>query len=338
MKKTLIALAAVAAATGAMAQATISGKYGVSYQQTIGGVANLATTDGDVRFTATEDLGGGLRATVAMELRVRGRGNVDAGSPACANGLYTVPHDHVDDEEDEPVANIDPIPAGALVNCAATNLGVGARNATVSLSGGFGSVTLGSVEAGNGIIGRAWAGAPIALPTLYDGRILSGVANVDWFQYTSPALAPGLTVNYQRVDSVANPGTTEGTTANVFGANYAQGPLSAGIDYTVFKGPDSKRTRVSASYNFGVAMVGAGYEDRDTTEAQYTLGVSAPVAANIRVGAIWARNKENGRTGYALGADYALSKRTAVNFTYGDVTKGDVADATQYRVRLMHSF
>jgi predicted porin len=311
MKKTLIALAVVAISGTAFAQSTVtlSGKFGATYGKAIGGSTGLSVSDGDVRFTAVEDLGGGLKATASMEVRVRGRGNVDAGSAAVA------------------ADNTAAIPA--------QNTGIGGRNATVSLAGGFGSVTLGAVEAGNGIIARGWGGAPISLPTAYDGAILAGVANVDWMMYQSPALIPGLTANVQRVDSISAPGAGKGAlAANVVGVNYAAGPISAGIDYTMFTN-DVKRTRLSASYDLGVVMVGFGWEDRNTTDSQYTVGMSAPLGP-VKVGVIYARNNETDNRGWAVGADYALSKRTAVNVTYGDQT--NLVDGKQYRVRLMHSF
>ncbi|HMN92522.1 MAG TPA: porin [Hydrogenophaga sp.] len=322
MKKTLIALAAVAATGVAFAQSsvTLSGKFGVGFGKAIAGDSGLVVTDGDIRFTATEDLGSGLRATAAMELRVRGRGSVDAGPAACT-----------------------------ALPCPAANSGVGGRNATVSLAGGFGSVTLGAVEAGNGIIARGFAGAPVALQTAYDGAILSGPANVDWFMYTSPQLIPGLTANYQRVDSITAPGAGKGALqANVVGVNYAAGPISAGLDYTQFSN-DRKRVRLSASYDLGVARVGFGMEDNRSIAGsdgrQYALGVSAPLGP-VTVGAVYARNGEaftgGGQSrGWAIGADYNLSKRTAVNFTYGDrqrVNGANDANGDQYRIRLMHSF
>ncbi len=328
MKKTLIALAALAA-TGAFAQSsvTISGKYAVAHQKAIGKQAGLATTDGDVRFTAVEDLGGGLKATAALELRVRGRGNSDAGSD---NAL----------------------------DAAKNNLGVGGRNATVGLSGDFGSVTLGSVEAGNGIIGRGFAGAPVSLADGYDGAVLSGVANVDSFAYTTPALIPGLTATLTRVDSVGNPGSGRNTgglytvlSGNVIGASYAAGALSAGVDFTSFNN-DRTRLRASASYNLGVATIGAGFEDNKkngnfTDGTQLALGVSVPMGA-VTLGAIYAMNEEGTSSlgagkasGWGIGADYAFSKRTALNVSYADRLQKAGADDSkgdQYRVRLMHSF
>lgn len=342
MSKLIVALAALASVGIASAQSTVtlSGKFGVAQQQAIGAVGGLAVTDGDVRFTAVEDLGGGLKATASMELRVRGRGNVDAGPAACSNVAF--------DAADYPDGKI---PKGALVDCPAANDGVGGRNATVGLSGGFGSVTLGAVEAGNGIMGLGFAGAPVSLATGYDGAILSGVANVDWFAYTTPAVFPGLTATVQRIDSIGAPGGGRGTSANLVGANYVTGPVAAAVDFTKFSN-DRTRVRASASYNLGVAKLGIGFEDNKkngiySDGSQLAMGVSVPMGA-ITLGAVYAVNKEGSSTlgdgkaqGWGIGADYALSKRTALNVSYGDRTKlAGVADnnGDQYRIRLMHSF
>lgn len=295
MKKTLIALAALAATTAfAQSSVTLSGKFGVAFQQAPGATSGLAVTDGDVVFSALEDLGGGLKAAASMAVKVRGRG---------ATGV------------------------------------VDGRDATVSLMGGFGSVTLGAVEAGNGIIGRGFAGAPVSLPDGFDGSVLSAPANVDWFRYKSPELMPGLTVNYQRVDSIGTPGGGRGALqANVVGADYASGPVSVGLDYTDFS-DNTKRTRFSASYDIGVATVGFGFENPRSGNNQYAAGLKVPMGA-ITAGLVYAKAGSN--KGYGIGANYALSKRTAINVSYGKVDAGGVSGSAtndnQYRIRLMHSF
>ena len=314
MKKSLIALAALAAVTAASAQSTvvISGKFGSVYGKAIQGTSGLAVSDGDVRFTAVEDLGGGLKATASMELRVRGRGNVDAGASAVAA------------END-----------AAII---AQNTGVGGRNATVGLSGGFGSVTLGAIEAGNGIIGRGWGGVILTQASAYDGKLLDGASNVDWAMYETPVMN-GFKLNYQRVDSVTNPGAGKGDlTGNVFGAVYDAGPISAGVDYTDFSDGDT-RVRASASYDMGVAKIGFGYSDKKTQLGQYTMGLSVPIGA-MTLGVVYAVNDETNAQGWAGSINYALSKRTAINASYGDISKSDTAAnvGNQFRIRVMHSF
>jgi hypothetical protein len=293
MKKTLIALATLAAVSGtafAQSSVTLSGKYAVGYQKAQAGIAGLQTTDGDLKVTAVEDLGGGLKATAAAEFLNRGRQTATSG-----------------------------------------------RDATVSLSGGFGSVTVGNIEAGNGIIGRGFAGAPVSLATGYDGAILDGVANADYFNYTTPAMN-GVTVSVMRLDSVgsaAGDSAGKGTLqANVLALNYAAGPLSAGIDTTSFAGSTTvSRLRASASYDLGAAVLGFGYSKKEGTVAQTAMGVKVPMGA-VTLGAIYAKNGT--AKGYGVGMDYAFSKLTTLNVSYGDETSD--ANGTQYRVRLMKAF
>ena len=80
MKKTLIALAAVASVSASYAQATISGKLGFAWQQSPvvaadgSHVQGLSMNDGEIYVSATEDLGGGMSATARGGLTMRGRG------------------------------------------------------------------------------------------------------------------------------------------------------------------------------------------------------------------------------------------------------------------------
>jgi len=325
MKKSLIALAAVAAVGAASAQSTVtlSGKFGAAYTNGKGTVAGGAitnstakasgfgVTDGDVVFTAVEDLGAGLKASANMAVRVRGRG-----------------------------------PAGV----------VDGRDATVNLMGGFGTVTVGAVEAANGILGLASAGAPVIGQD--NGVTLDAAGNVDLFQYTSPALIPGLTARVQLVDSIGAPGangfqaaaaTQDGT---VLGVAYSAGALALNADYTSFgrnaaaaTATDS-RTRISGSYDLGVAKLGLGYQTKETyagvKDKQFMLGLSAPLGP-VTVGATYAKRDNDGNAldakGYEFGANYALSKRTAIQAAYLN-QKMDIggAKASNVRVRLMHSF
>jgi hypothetical protein len=73
MKKTLIALAALAS-TAAFAQSvTLSGGVGVAVQNTSAGT-QLTQTDGFLKFSVTEDLGGGLSIAASQQIAMKGRG------------------------------------------------------------------------------------------------------------------------------------------------------------------------------------------------------------------------------------------------------------------------
>jgi len=347
MKKTLIALAALAATGTAFAQSsvTISGKFGVSgVKNEIGNKkngANFGVTDGDVKFSGVEDIGGGLKADFGMEIRVRGRVTGD--------------------------------------NTAAIGGGLGARNSTIGLSHtAFGKITVGAIEVGNGIKARGWAGAPIGIANALESRAtgntnngngtygpLGMAANADILQYTSPELIKGLTVTALRAENFGSPSATATTTAprgvaaNTLGVSYTDGPISAGADYTIFNKnsltsstKEATRIRVSGSYNLGVAVIGAGYEDNSdmadavNNKANYTAGVKVPLGA-FTLGGVFAKSQAKkaeattfAATGYGLAAQYDFSKRTNVNYTFLKQSDSNATDyvGNRHQLRLMHSF
>lgn len=332
MKKSLVALAAMAVVGAASAQSsvTLSGKLGFAYKTETAAAAavpdqnGLGVTDGHFTLGASEDLGGGLKIAASMEVQSRGR-----------------------------------------------TTGITGRDASLTLSGGFGSVMIGAIEIGNGIIGLGGADAPTMG---LDGAaglggisrvVLSDVMNMDVLMYTSPDMS-GFTFSAALLDQKTAAGAGAGTggmestspnqDASLIGVNYANGPYAAAADYTNFglnavaAGPAAldNRLRMSVSYDFGAAKVGFGYEKlkntdvANTGESQYLLGVSAPVASNMSVGLNYARNNKdaaNTVTAYELGLGYSLSKRTGVQAAYQHIAEDTVAgSATAFRVRLLHSF
>jgi predicted porin len=338
MKKTLVALAVLAATGTAFAQSsvTISGKFGYQYSDTksqAGVKANgFNTSDGDVNFAVTEDLGAGMSAQVFMGIRLRGREiNADSGSSTA-----------VGDQAD----------------------GIGARDSRITLAGPFGSITAGAVASGSGILARGSAGAAGFQGLDHDSTLIDAELNgVDLFQYTTPSFS-GANVYLQIVDSIGNPGggglesVATTSSATVLGLNYAAGPVSANIDFTNYDRNANtanptftakERVRLSGSYNLGVANLGLGYQTNDNTTTdvkQWILGVSAPMGAfslglnyaerdtkTLATG-VSAKNK-----GYEVGVNYALSKRTAVAASYRSVDVAGAAEQqTSSRIRLMHSF
>ena len=340
MKKSLIALATLAAATGAMAQSsvTISGKLGAQFTSTQSNTGVKGTgfnvTDGDVNFAAVEDLGGGLKADVFMGIRLRGREvNADSASVAAA-GTTT-------DQAD----------------------GIGARNATIRLSGDFGSVLLGSIAAPSGILAIGGAGAAGFKGVDDDGELLDKEVNgVDIFQYQTPNFLGGLNAYVQIVDSIGDPATNglqraaAAPSATVLGLNFANGPIKANIDTTTYKRNASttatadSRLRLSGSYDFGMAAVGIGYQTNDNTTTDVTqmlLGLNVPVTSALSAGINYvtrdtktlATGVKVSNKGYETGINYSLSKRTTVAASYRFINEGSAArDATYTRVRLMHAF
>ena len=228
-----------------------------------------------------------------------------------------------------------------------------AEDTTVDLSGGFGSITIGTVEAGNGIIGRAWAGAPISLTSGYDnGALLGGAANVDIISYSAPAVN-GVVVSVKRLDSIGlvdSAGVNGDWQANALDVSYSAGPLNAGVDYTKNYGTSTvSRVRMSANYDLGMAVIGYGTEKTQNADRMNTFGVKVPMGA-LTLGVVYAKRAE--QKGTAVGANYALSKRTSINFSTGNINdaaytayntyqttnSSDYTQKSQSRLALVHTF
>ena len=310
-------MAAVAVAGAASAQVSITGNLGYGWETKSQGngpsTKGLKVTDGNVKFSATEDLGGGMSVATAMDIQSRGRDTTIAG-----------------------------------------------RDASITLVTAAGGFTLGAVEAGNGIIGLGGAGAPtIGL----DGNraqsdpaagarnngVLDSASNVNIAQYSLP-VGNGFGISIARIDDTA---TGEGANpGNVYGATYAMAGFNAKLDVTQAKLVN--RTRLSASYDLGSAVIGAGYQTRKSTTAglatgaldagtnkQTIIGVAMPVGA-LTVGLNYATNKNSTESvsnkGTDIGVSYALSKRTALYAQMQRVTVGTAEATTTTRFKLKTSF
>ena len=83
MKKTLVALAVLAASGASFAQVTITGLYGYGYKTgtvaATGTTGGLGVSDSNVVFGVTEDLGGGMKASAQMKLDGLYRGTTKSG-------------------------------------------------------------------------------------------------------------------------------------------------------------------------------------------------------------------------------------------------------------------
>ena len=312
MKKTLVAVAALALAGGAFAQsaATVSGKFAFAYTAGKSGAgvksSGFGVTDGNITFAASEDLGGGMKAGASMDVRVRGRG-----------------------------------PAGV----------VDGRDAYVYLSGGFGEIRGGAVDAQyQTLIDLAHPLQGAALDSC-NTKFNCGDATVDMLQYTTPSMS-GFTASIMLADANGAGGmqSTAATRDSVqLGLGYSNGPINAGFEYTSFglnaasAVTNSKsRYRLSGNYNLGVVTLGAGFGSEKYaayTQKEYALGVAAPLGP-VTVGLNWVSAKSKGTTesGWEAVANYDLSKRTSVQVSYRSEDANLANNITLFRTRLMHKF
>jgi len=350
MKKTVLALAAIAASSAAFAQSSVT-LYGVvdaSVESVKGNANGKSTTFNRVSsgnlavsrlgFKGVEDLGGGLKAKFQLEA------TVSADTGASASGRFFD------------------------------------RAAWVGLA---------SAEAGELRIGRqdSLIGAQIAEAIgvqAYDASVVAGTLGGVTYRridnaltYIAPTFVPGLTLSAQystTVDSTVTGGSpavlnsaealngSKLGRAYGFAADFVQGPLSAGASYiNVNSSARLQQENVGlfayGAYDLGVAKLTAFYND-DTNDGNravngnrlYGFQAAVPVATGLTVtgGYAYAKNV----TGYVfntagtsvinaafgakgtkhdnagiitLKAQYDLSKRTAVYALFTEVQNGDNA-------------
>ena len=315
---------------------TISGGYGLAVGTTKTGPdssgTQIARQTGNLNFAGTEDLGGGLKASFLTDIQVGGRQDITTRQElGTASGQTT------------------------SVASQAKAGGVWGRNATISLAGGFGTVTGGRVESTNLMQSAQLAGA--SLNDGFDkGGLAGAVSNYNTVSYTSPAFN-GFTVGVAQLKSLndkfapAAGVVNAETTSNVLSASYANGPLVAGFAHKAVDAANTtkgKKNELFATYDLGVAKVGLGYGKNSgaayvNEKATVIASAVVPMGA-FSVGADYAVRAAGGASaavdgkGYAVAANYMLSKRTKINATVGKLEGTGLVGESQYRVGLFHNF
>ena len=304
MKKSLIALAVMAASGAAMAQSSVTlwGIVDLSYRSVSQNGTTLATMAQDgiassrLGFRGTEDLGGGMKASFWLE----GALQPDVGTSAALQFQ---------------------------------------RRSTMSLEGGFGELRL-----GRDYTPSFWN------HTVYDPFGTNGVGSS---LNTFTALGSGASTLVRANNSIGYFTPTMGglqaqvmmsvkeskdaNTANEYTGirvTYNAGPLSAAVA-TASEGSTSaaasyKRTNVGVAYNMGVARPMFQYTTAKfgaNKVNHYLVGAVVPMGAtNIK--ASYVRSNYTGANDanqLAIGADYNLSKRTAVYATYARISNDGAA-------------
>lgn len=303
MKKSLIALAVLAASGAVMAQSSVT-LYGivdayVGQTSTTKAAPNASKVKQNVVNSAgfnnsrwglkgTEDLGGGLKANFVLE-----------------SGFGTD-------------------------NGAAIGDQFG-RNAYVGLSGGFGAVAMGrqysAYDALRGATNNQYDSNFATTTTVFNNGIRDYTNRINnSISYTSPAFGgiSGAVVLGLGENKDGPASATKNYSAHI---KYANGPLLVGYAYQVenarVAGPansaDRKYNLFAGSYDLGVAKLTGGYnqaKQNSVDDKEFQVGVNVPFgAAAVSVG--YARSKSdinglngNKGTGVSLLGTYDLSKRT----------------------------
>ena len=321
MKKTLVALAAVAVTGGAFAQATMTGAiaYGFESDTTSSNVttSGFGMEDAEINFAVSED--------------IEGVGKLSAGLGLGWGGRAT----------------------GATANDS---------NITLTLANGM-KIAMKSARGAEYLTGGvAGAGANYEADLTYTGQLSR--SNNDEVAVSLP-IAEGLTatVSHKEADVVIGTGSaavaavTPAQRYNTGILNYKAGGLVIDGQYRSYDNQVASsstsantKNRLSASYDLGVAKIGAGV---DTT--MYTYGNSKTatlIGLNIPMGSLSlggqlltvtasgnsSASSNYTRSGALAGGMYSLSKRTYVTAQYytGDV--GGTSNQTGYLFSLYNTF
>ena len=342
MKKTLVAVAAIFAATGAMADATIYGNIDQALTKSRTTVAGTQTSNtismgsyqmgsSQIGFKGEEDLGSGLKASFLHEM-----------------GVFTE-----------------------------TNGSVFTRQAFVGLSGGFGDVRIGKQYSASflNLVGADPFGATGGSGALYVGNVLIGnqgksgdnpLRQDDGIQYDLPTFIPGVKIGLSKVTLGADTGNgslpkTGDSTG--YGITYASGPLSVGVTSDSIKAQNiagagviaaaSSTTKLStfaAGYDLGVAKLtysdGKIMNNGRGVKSSLT-GISVPMGAATLMftSSTGKANTTSGDTalkGMQYGGNYALSKRTVTYLHINNstsTTRANVATKINgFGLGIHHSF
>ena len=327
MKKTLIALAALAAVGTASAQSTVtlSGILKAGVAQTkysnaaVGNGSSLGVADGSSRFilSGSEDLGGGLRANFQIDNRFR-----------------------LDDNGAAPTSNP-----------------VGTGSTFLGLSGGFGNLQIGKLDThyclgadSNASRATALQASSCAIVGFVPvAGVNTGIAqltrSMNVLRYTTPNMS-GFTAS--ATYSTAQAGS-EGAVGDagkgraISGAlNYAAGPIRAGLsvwdsksESRVAGAAQADQESISAvlGYDFGMGSIGLGL-DRSTVTTGLIGGAtvetrrnawSVPVTFKLGTGTLLATysrandvsgTANSGANMWSVGYEYPLSKRTSLGVSY----------------------
>lgn len=342
MKKTLVAVAALAVVGAASAQSsvTLSGIVKGGYASTkysngaAGNGSNRSFADGSSRFilSGREDLGGGMAGIFQIDTRFR-----------------------MDDNGGAP-----------------TSSPLGTGNTFVGVAGGFGTLRIGKLDThyctGSDEHGvRATAlGASSCGILGYVGGAANSIANasrsVNVVRYDLPsAMMRGVTGSvtyssgFQGNDGAIGAAADGDAWAAALG--YTAGPLSLGTSF--WRGESEDRTAaarftqkawtVFGKWNFGMGTIGLTYDrsayDRVAGENRRTA-FSVPLTFGVGAGTILATYTRargvsgvanSGATLWSVGYDHALSKRTSVGISYANMNNDAGANYQLYTTNGLQS-
>lgn len=360
MKKSLIALAVLAASGAAMAQSSVQ-LYGIvdafvgTTQDTIktpGSKSQTVVESGGLKSSrwgmkGSEDLGGGLKAGFKLEQRFKTDTGVQDGVAfkgessiylssnfgTVALGRMGTPYDDLRGKTN-PIADTNISPVGDTIKNAKADYTDKTDNTVAYVSptfNGFSAAVAASL--GENKTTGVDASNHVSLKLQYaNGPLLVGYG----FQKEESQVGADGKTTYKK----------DGVDTSVSGTAFATGT------------EDKTFNLLAASYDFGVAKLVGGYQTLEIeskgikqgdNDSLY-FGVQAPVASNINVFFGYAGSEYDAvtgtdykTTGYTLAANYVLSKRTDAYIGYKHIKKeidggADLGKVKTLAVGVRHAF
>jgi predicted porin len=334
MKKTLIALAVLAASGASFAQVSITGAYAAGYRASTGVGATAAANGGDqsglgndtslVTFEAKEDMGGGMTAGAKMAIDGLTRGGIAGGD----SGMY--------------------------ISGGFGKISLDTGRGSDYLSGGTSGV--GGVGMDGKVFSTLTAADSISYTSPSFGGVTFGLSHDEAALTQAGENASPVGLGVGAAGTPVGPTYQRGTSVTV---GYAAGPLAVNGNYKVYDQQGAaastngkSRISIRGAYDFGVAKLGAGYRNTQFvsgTRQDTFLAVGVPLGA-MAIGADFAQRVQNDtavggsaegtRTGYGLKAEYSLSKRTSLVASYAswEGVVGAAQRSTETNLLLSHSF
>jgi predicted porin len=340
MKKTLIALAVLAASGASFAQVTITGAVKAGYASETNAYAQTTKTwtkengglgfdTSALTFAVTEQIESGLKAGASLSFDSLTRAGANGGDAALfldgSLGKLTFSSGRGADYLSGGLSGVAGIGLdGKLFTILATD------DAVSYALPAFGPVTVSIAHAESSIDQTLEGGAT-------GGIVGIGAGGTGALGATTQANA-GI---YQRKDTVK--------------VAYSAGALKAAVDYTSYDRQDAStsatytgRVRASGAYDLGVAQIGLGFDSRNYvngyTRIDSLVGINVPMG-KMSLGAQFAsRNKTAAlvQTSAGVTAGYSLSPRTSLSYTfirYDAAAGGNAGESSTYSGALLaHSF
>ena len=313
MKKTLIALAVLAASGASFAQVSITGEYayGWNTSNSSTGVekSGLGVDTSFVKFAASEDLGGGLKAAAEMSLDGFARGTATGGD-----------------------------------NALTLTGGFGRIKLANDKGADYLSTVIGGIAGLDGkVYGARTVNDSVAYTSPSFGGLTFGLSHTE--NTSQQGLGVGSASNNDQRSNSLSASYAAGPLA-VTGAFTSWDNQS-----TEAAAPNNAKTRVRAkgSYNFGAFTLGAGVvqvQRNKGTTTESILAVTAPLGA-LTLGFDLGSSKRDDsgtaanditKSGYGLKAVYALSKRTSLVGAYTNWDEGGTQRANLTELLVSHTF